>query len=75
MLIEDVRPWPVANPPPHHGAPCCVFVKLTAGTGADGYGEAYEVPFGAGKVQEKIENVAERYASGQSRSRSKRSGE
>lgn len=66
MKIKDVKTWAVANPPPHHGGPYWVFVKLTTDNGISGYGEAYGVPFSPDKVRLLIEDVVQRHVIGQS---------
>ena len=64
MKIVDAKTWAVANPPPHRGGPCWVFVKLVADDGVCGYGEAYGVPFSPRVTCRMIEDVAERYVVG-----------
>jgi 2-dehydro-3-deoxyphosphogalactonate aldolase len=66
MKIKDVKTWAVANPPPHHGGPCWVFLKLTTDNGIYGYGEAYGVPFAPSKVRLLIEDVVQRLVLGRS---------
>ena len=41
MKITDVKTYVVANPPPHHGGPYFVFLKLTTDDNVVGYGEVY----------------------------------
>ena len=36
MKITDLTTWVVANPPPHHGGPYWVFLKLTTDNGVAG---------------------------------------
>ena len=64
MKIADVKTWAVANPPPHRGGPCWVFLRLTTDTGIRGYGEAYGVPFSPQVTRRMIEDAAERHAIG-----------
>ncbi len=66
MQIKDVKTWAVANPPPHHGGPFWVFLKLTTDNGISGYGEAYGVPFSPDKTRSLIEDVVQRFVIGQS---------
>ncbi len=60
MKIADVKTYAVANPPPHHGGPYWIFVKLTTDNGIEGFGEAYGVPFSPSKVTQLIEDVVVR---------------
>ena len=64
MKIADLKTYVVENPPPHHGGPYWVFLKLTTDTGIDGFGEVYGVPFGPHRVTQLIEDIAERYVEG-----------
>ena len=64
MKITDVKTWAVANPPPHHGGPCWVFLRLTTDNGIHGYGEAYGVPFSPRTTCRMIEDVAAQHAVG-----------
>jgi len=64
MKIADVKTYAVANPPPHHGGPYWVFVKLTTDDGIEGFGEAYGVPFSPSRVTELIEDVVARHVIG-----------
>ncbi len=64
MKITDVRTWAVANPPPHRGGPCWVFLRLTTDNGLHGYGEAYGVPFSPRVTCRMIEDVAEQHVIG-----------
>lgn len=64
MKITDVKTYAVANPPPHHGGPYWVFVKLTTDNGIEGFGEAYGVPFSPGRVTGLIEDVVVRHVIG-----------
>ena len=66
MKIVDVKTWAVANPPPHRGGPCWVFVRLAADNGIRGYGEAYGVPFSPRVTCRMIEDVAEQHLVGAS---------
>jgi len=64
MKIADVKTYAVANPPPHHGGPFWVFVKLTTDNGIEGFGEAYGVPYSPNKVAGLIEDVVARHVIG-----------
>jgi 2-dehydro-3-deoxyphosphogalactonate aldolase len=64
MKITDVKTWVVANPPPHHGGPYWVFLKLTTDDKIEGFGESYGVPFDPNLVARLIEDVAERHVIG-----------
>ena len=64
MKITDIKTYVVANPPPHHGGPYFVFLKLTTDDKIEGFGEVYGVPFQPSKVAQLIEDVAERYVIG-----------
>ncbi len=64
MKIQELKTFVVANPPPHHGGPYWVFLKLTTDGGVRGYGEVYGVPFSPAKVTMLIEDVVERYVIG-----------
>ena len=64
MKIADLKTYVVENPPPHHGGPYWVFLKLTTDTGIEGFGEVYGVPFGPHRVTQLIEDIAERYLEG-----------
>ena len=44
MKIADVKTYVVGNPPPHHGGPFFVFLKLTTDDGIEGFGEVYGGP-------------------------------
>ena len=57
MKITDVKTYIVANPPPHHGGPYFVFLKLTTDDKIGGFGEVYGVPFSPNKVRRLIEFV------------------
>ena len=65
MKLRDIETFVVGNPPPHFGGRYFVFVKLTTDDGISGLGEAYCVPFSPHLVAKLIEDVFERYASGQ----------
>jgi 2-dehydro-3-deoxyphosphogalactonate aldolase len=54
----------VGNPPPHNGGLYWTFLKLTADSGVEGFGEAYSVPFHPDVVEQMIEDVCERYVIG-----------
>ena len=64
MKITDFKTYVVANPPPHHGGPYFVFLKLATESGIDGFGEVYGVPFGPHKVVQLIEDVVEKHVIG-----------
>ncbi|MCH2572457.1 MAG: mandelate racemase/muconate lactonizing enzyme family protein [Planctomycetes bacterium] len=64
MKITDVKTFVVANPPPYHGGPYWVFVKLITDNNIEGIGEAYGVPFHPQTVARMIEDVVERYVIG-----------
>jgi len=64
MKITDVKTYVVANPPPHHGGPYFVFLKLTTDDKIDGFGEVYGVPFHPNTVSRMIEDVVERHVIG-----------
>jgi len=65
MKLRDIETFVVGNPPPHFGGRYFVFVKLTTDDQITGLGEAYCVPFSPHLVARMIEDVFERYASGQ----------
>ena len=44
MKVTDVKTYVVANPPPYHGGPYWIFLKLTTDDKIEGFGEAYGVP-------------------------------
>lgn len=64
MKITDVKTYVVENPPPHFGGRYWVFIKLTADSRVEGFGEAYSVPFHPHIVAQMIEDVCERYVVG-----------
>ncbi len=64
MKIADAETFVVENPPPHHGGPYWVFLKLTADSGVVGWGEAYSVPFHPRVVARMIEDVCARHVIG-----------
>ena len=64
MKVTDVKTYVVANPPPYHGGPYFVFLKLTTDDKIEGFGEVYGVPFHPNMVTRMIEDVAERYVVG-----------
>jgi 2-dehydro-3-deoxyphosphogalactonate aldolase len=64
MRIADIKTYVVANPPPYHGGPYWVFLKLTTDDRIEGFGEAYGVPFHPHMVARMIEDVTERYVIG-----------
>ncbi|HWP47337.1 MAG TPA: mandelate racemase/muconate lactonizing enzyme family protein [Candidatus Limnocylindrales bacterium] len=64
MKITDLKTYVVANPPPYHGGPYFIFLKLTTNDQIEGFGEVYGVPFRPDKVTQLIEDVVERYVIG-----------
>ena len=64
MKIAGLKTYVVANPPPHHGGPYFVFLKLTTDDDIEGFGEVYGVPFSPDKVTQLIEDIVERYVIG-----------
>ncbi len=64
MKITDLKTYVVANPPPHHGGPYFIFLKLTTDDSIKGFGEVYGVPFSPHKVTQLIEDLVERYVIG-----------
>jgi len=64
MKITDAKIYVVANPPPHFGGQYWVFLKLTADSGVEGFGEAYSVPFHPQIAASMIEDVCDRYVLG-----------
>lgn len=64
MRIADLKTHVVENPPPHHGGPYWVFLKLTTADNIEGFGEVYGVPFSPHKVTQLIEDVVERHVVG-----------
>jgi 2-dehydro-3-deoxyphosphogalactonate aldolase len=64
MKITDLKTYVVANPPPYHGGPYFIFLKLTTHDRIEGFGEVYGVPFRPDKVTQLIEDVVERYVIG-----------
>jgi 2-dehydro-3-deoxyphosphogalactonate aldolase len=64
MKITDIKSYVVANPPPHHGGPYFVFLKLITDDKTEGFGETYGVPFHPNMVSRLIEDVGERYVIG-----------
>ncbi len=64
MKIVDVKTYVVENPPPHHGGPYWVFLKLVADDGMEGVGEAYGVPLRPQTVVRMIEDMGERVVIG-----------
>ncbi len=41
MKVTDLKTYVVENPPPSHGGPYWVFLKLTTDNGIEGFGEVY----------------------------------
>ncbi|MEE8555810.1 MAG: mandelate racemase/muconate lactonizing enzyme family protein, partial [bacterium] len=66
MNVSDVKTFVVANPPPHHGGPYFVFLKLVTDNGIEGLGEVYGVPFHPSVTERMIVDVAERQVIGRS---------
>ncbi len=66
MNVSDVKTFVVANPPPHHGGPYFVFLKLVTDNGIEGLGEVYGVPFHPSVTERMILDVAERQVIGRS---------
>ena len=64
MKICDVKTYVVANPPPHHGGPYFVFLKLTTDNNLHGFGEVYGAPFAPNKVVHLIEDVVDQHVIG-----------
>ena len=64
MKIKDVKTFAVGNPPPHHGGPSWVFVKLITDNGIEGIGEVFGVPFHPNVVTRMTEDVAARHVIG-----------
>ena len=61
MQVTEVKTYVVANPPPYHGGPYWIFLKLTTNDNVKGFGEVYGVPFHPDTVTRMIEDVVERY--------------
>jgi len=64
MKICAAKTYVVANPPPHHGGPYFVFVKLTTDDNLHGFGEVYGAPFAPEKVVHLIDDIVERHVIG-----------
>jgi len=64
MKIADLKTYVVANPPPHHGGPYFIFLKLTTDDNIEGFGEVYGVPFSPHRVTSLIEDTVERHVLG-----------
>jgi 2-dehydro-3-deoxyphosphogalactonate aldolase len=64
MKITDAKTYVVGNPPPHFGGRYWIFLKLTADSGAEGFGEAYSVPFHPHVAEKMIADVCERHVIG-----------
>jgi 2-dehydro-3-deoxyphosphogalactonate aldolase len=64
MKITDAKTYVVGNPPPHFGGLYWLFIKLTADSGIEGFGEAYSVPFHPNIAVSMLEDVCERYVIG-----------
>jgi galactonate dehydratase len=66
MKIKDLKTYIVENPPPSHGLPIWIFVKLTTDNGIEGIGEPWNYGFEfVPKVMARmIEAVGERYVIG-----------
>ena len=64
MEIAELKTYVVADPPPHHGGPYFVFLKLITDDNIEGFGEVYGVPFSPHRVTQLIEDVVERHVIG-----------
>ena len=64
MKITDMKTYVVGNPPPHFGGRYWIFLKLTADSGVEGFGEAYSVPFHPYVAEKMIADVCERHVIG-----------
>ncbi|HTX53937.1 MAG TPA: mandelate racemase/muconate lactonizing enzyme family protein [Candidatus Baltobacteraceae bacterium] len=64
MKIRDAKTYVVANPPPHHGGPYFVFIKLTTDENVHGFGEVYGAPFAPDRLPTLIADVIERHVLG-----------
>ncbi len=64
MKITDAKTYVVGNPPPHFGGRYWIFLKLTADSGVEGFGEAYSVPFHPHVAEKMIADVCERHVIG-----------
>jgi 2-dehydro-3-deoxyphosphogalactonate aldolase len=64
MKITDIETYVVGTPPPHFGGLYWVFLKLTADSGVEGFGEAYSMPFHPHIAVSMIEDVFERHVFG-----------
>ena len=64
MKVKDLKTYVVENPPPSHGGPYWVFLKLTTDNGIEGFGEVYGVPFAPHRVTQLIEDVFQSYVEG-----------
>ncbi len=64
MKITDAKTYVVGNPPPHFGGRYWIFLKLTADSGVEGFGEAYSVPFHPHVAAKMIADVCERHVIG-----------
>ncbi len=64
MKITDAKTYVVGNPPPHFGGRYWIFLKLTADSEVEGFGEAYSVPFHPHVAAKMIADVCERHVIG-----------
>ena len=64
MKVIDAKTYVVGNPPPHFGGQYWIFLKLTADSGVEGFGEAYSVPFHPHVAEKMITDVCERHVIG-----------
>src|SRR5512139_2864600 len=64
MKIRDAKTYVVANPPPHHGGPYFVLVKLTTDDNIRGFGEVYGAPFAPDNVVHLIDDVVDQHVIG-----------
>lgn len=60
MKIADYKTFAVANPRPHIGGPCWLFVQLITDGGVKGIGEIYGAPFRPLTMCEMAADVVER---------------
>lgn len=60
MKIQSYHLFPVATPPPSHGGPYWLFLKLVTADGIAGIGEIYGVPFRPRTVMTMAADLCER---------------
>ena len=65
MIVDHVETFVVANPPPSHGGPYFIFVKVVTDDGLIGYGEHYGATFRPPVVTAAIEDLADQYLIGE----------